>query len=196
MKKWIIFDVDDVLVNFRQSMSNACKTINKDVHWTKWTSYKHAEIYGFSSSAHVKTFMQEAEVLENAKVEPGVRNVLQLLRDRGYSIGLITARGWHPRGEIITSNMVKDNELAVDKIILSHAHTDKKSEFINQFDGEIVAFLDDSPKHVMDFIEHGVTSYLMHRPWNVDDIDLPRVNTILQFLDCVIKKETSNILND
>ncbi len=185
MKKWVIFDVDDVLVNFRQSLYLACKKINRDIHWDQWTSYDHPSIYGFVSQEQFREFMAQHAVLENAVVEEGVKQTLQLLRDRDYSLGLITARGWHPDGKDITNKMVRDNDLAIDKVVVSHVYTDKKSAFINQFDGEIVAYFDDSAHHVRDFLEHGVSSYLLDRPWNISEIELPRIHSISEVLDIV-----------
>ena len=49
MKKWIIFDVDDVVVSYRESLYQSFKLLGKDIHWSEWKTYKHVNIYGLNN---------------------------------------------------------------------------------------------------------------------------------------------------
>lgn len=183
MKKWIVFDVDDVICNFRESLYQSFKKLGKDVHWTHWTEYAHVEIYGLENSQALHKHMREHFVIEQALCEPGVKEMLTMLKTKGYYIGFLTARAWHEKAQSITSEFVSSNELPVDKIIISGFHKDKKSSHMNQFEGEIVAFFDDSIHHVKDFSEHNIAAYLVDRPWNKHETTLPRVSNLRVFIE-------------
>jgi Haloacid dehalogenase-like hydrolase len=186
MDNWIIFDVDDVLCNFRESLYCSFKNIGKDVHWTQWTKYASLELYGLKNEQELHLHMATHNVLENSKVEEGVPEFLVELKEAGFNIGLLTARAWHQNGKTITEDFVHNNNLCVDKIVISGLHTDKKSEHIDKFNGNITAYVDDSIHHIEDFISKGISnSYLMDRPWNQSS-ELPRINDFHQFRGLVM----------
>ena len=193
MDNWIIFDVDDVLCNFKESLYRSFKNIGKDVHWSQWTKYASLELYGLKNEQELHYHMAAHNVLENSKVEDGVSEFLAELKNAGFHIGLLTARAWHKNGKTITENFVNENRLCVDKIVISGLHTDKKSEHIDKFQGKITAYVDDSIHHIEDFINKGIAgSYLMDRPWNQFS-DLPRINDLNHFRGLVIPQSKNKI---
>lgn len=193
MNNWIVFDVDDVLCNFRESLYCSFKSIGKDVHWSQWTKYASLELYGLTTEQELHHHMATHKVLENSKVEDGVPEFLEEFKLAGFNIGLLTARAWHKNGKNITEEFVHNNKLSVDKIVISGLHTDKKSAHIDKFTGHITAYVDDSIHHIEDFISKGVSnSYLMNRPWNQIS-DLPRINDLNQFRNLIIPKQKNKI---
>jgi uncharacterized HAD superfamily protein len=136
--------------------------------------------------------MRKYQVIENALIEDGVSELIYKLKADGYSIGFLTARSWHPKAYEVTQNFVKKYNLPVDKIVIAN-FKGKKTDYLNDFPGEIVGFLDDSTGHVEDFIATNISnSYLMDRPWNQDNITCPRIKNYDDFYNKFFKK--NNIL--
>lgn len=181
MQKWIVFDVDDVICNFRESLFQSFKKLGHDVHWSTWSSYRHTEIYPIKDEKDFHLHMVNHCVLENALIEENVKELFSQLKKDGYCIGLLTARAWHDNGYDITQKFIEKNNLPVDKLVISGQHMDKKSNHIGVFEGQIVAYIDDSIHHVEDFLAHNVPAFLMDRPWNQQAQDLPRVSSLNDF---------------
>lgn len=181
MKKWIVFDVDDVICNFRESLHQSFKQLGKDIHWSTWEIYKHVDIYQLNNEKELLDHMRDYQVIEKAIVEDLVKDLFERLKEKGYYIGLLTARGWHDQGQELTHNFVDKYKLLVDKVVISGQHMDKKSAHIDKFDGKVVAYIDDSIHHVADFNEQGVLAFLLNRPWNIKNNELPRVDNLLEF---------------
>lgn len=187
MDKWILFDVDDVLCNFRESLYTSFKP-HKDVHWSTWDNYDCVKLFGLKNEAELHVHMRDKKVLENSDLEPGALDMFNQLKYSGYHIGLLTARAWHKEGKDITEQFVHAHNLPVDRVVISGFHTDTKSSHIPKFTGEIKAYVDDSVHHVQDFISQGVSqSYLMDRPWNKSS-NLPRVNSLRDFENIILKR--------
>ena len=186
MDNWIIFDVDDVLCNFRDSLYHSFKVIGKDIHWNQWTDYASIDMYGLPDEKALHAHMIQYKVLEKSQVEDGVVDALKELKKAGYKIGLLTARAWHKDGQNITENFVDKNDLCDDKIVISGFYKDKKSQHIDKFSGNICGYFDDSIHHIEDFITEGVkNSYLIDRPWNQQS-SLPRVKNFSDLIKLMI----------
>lgn len=181
MKKWIIFDVDDVVVSYRECLYQSFKALGKDIHWSQWDTYKHITIYGLTGYDEFLNHMIDNQILENSPLEEGVASLICQLKEKGYSIGFLTARSWHPHAYAITQEMVKKHNLPIDKIVIANFQG-KKTDYLHEFEGEIVGFLDDSAKHVEDFMESNIpNACVMDRPWNQDKTELPRIKNYEEF---------------
>jgi uncharacterized HAD superfamily protein len=180
MDKWIVFDVDDVICNFRESLYQSFKDKGLDLPWQDWNHYNHVKMFNFTHEKELHLHMKEALVLEKSLLEEGVREVMTNLKQKGYKIGLLTARGWHSEGEIITQAFIDKYSLPVDKLVISGQHMDRKSAHMDKFKGEIAYYIDDSIHHIQDFLSQGVKAFLMNRPWNQDSI-LPRIHSLKEF---------------
>ena len=182
MDNWIIFDVDDVLSNYRQSMYESFLKYGKDVHWSKWNTYNQCEIYGFKNQKMLHSYLTKNKILENSKIEYGVFSALKRLKRSGYKVGLLTARSWHKNGLDVTVSFVKKHNLNIDQIELSGFFEDKKSNHLDKFKGKICGFLDDNAHNVIDMKNNGVKdSFLLTRPWNVNS-DVDRVKSLNEFI--------------
>lgn len=189
MKKWIIFDVDDVVVSYRESLYQSFKALGKDIHWSKWETYKHVKIYDLKDYNEFLNHMIEHKVVENSLIEEGVSKLIHQLKEDGYSIGFLTARSWHPQAYEITKNFVKKHQLPIDKVIIANFQG-KKTDYLQEFEGEIVGFLDDSLTHVEDFIHANIpNAYVMDRPWNQNVNYLPRIKDYKEFYNVFSAKK-------
>lgn len=180
MKNWIVFDVDDVVCNFRDSLYESFLKLGKDIHWSNWKEYNHVTIYNLTSESSLHNHMITHNVLESAKLETGASAVLQELKDMGFFLGFLTARGWHPNGEKITQDFINKYKLPIDKLVISGYHKDKKSFHIDKFEGGIEYYIDDSVHHIKDFVDNNVNAILLDRPWNKDSY-LERVFNLDEF---------------
>ena len=188
MDKWIIFDLDDVVGNFRDSLYQSFKALNKDIHWSTWDTYDCAKIFQLKDQQELREHMVNYKVLENSTLEPYAKQVFEELKENGYHIGLLTARSWHKQAQKVTEEFVHSYDLKVDRVVISGLHEDKKSLHIPKFTGEIKAYVDDTSHHVEDFINNGVENvFLMDRPWNQSS-ELYRVNDLKEFQDKILKK--------
>lgn len=188
MNKWIVFDVDDVVASYRESLYQSFKLLGKDIHWSKWDTYKHVNIYGLQDYDEFLNHMIEHKVIENAPLEIGVQQLIHKLKNSGYLIGFLTARSWHPQAYEVTKDFIKKYDLPIDKIVIA-GFKGKKTDYINEFVGEIVGFLDDSVGHVEDFIAAKIpNSYIMDRPWNQNNSHIPRIKNYEDFYNIITKK--------
>lgn len=192
MKKWIVFDVDDVLVNFRQSLVNSFIPLGIHKPWENWTHYNHVNIFEMSDEKELHHHMIKHQVIEKISLEPEVFEIFHYLKNKNFHIGLLTARGWHPQGVELTQKFVEKFNLPVDKIVVSKGHMFKKSVHINDFNGQIEFYLDDSIHHIEDFKSHGISAFLVDRPWNQNS-SLPRLHKLQDIIDIVDKKNNLKI---
>lgn len=189
MSKWIVFDVDDVICNFRESLYQSFFNVGKDIHWSEWSSYNHTIIYNLSEDKELHNHMKDHFVLEKSTLEDGVLELMNRLKKNGFNIGLLTARAWHSNGQDITQDFIEKHQLPIDKLVISGQHKDKKSVHIDKFPGEIVSYIDDSIHHVQDFREKGVNALLLDRPWNQDS-QLPRVFSLIEFEETLLNAKS------
>lgn len=193
MNKWIIFDVDDVVASYRESLYQSFKTLGKDIHWSKWDTYKHVKIYDLKDYDEFLEHMRTYKIIENSLIEEGVSELIHKLKENGYSMGFLTARSWHEKAYEVTQEFVEKYSLPVDKVVIA-GFKGKKTDYLNEFPGEIVGFLDDSTGHVEDFIKANIpNSYLMDRPWNQDNSTLPRIKDYEEFYNLFSKKLENKI---
>lgn len=180
MDKWVVFDVDDVICNLRDSLYESFKNKGVDIPWQNWNTYNHVAIFGLNNEKELHNHMKESLVLEKAILEEAVLDIMQKIKNKGYKIGLLTARAWHQDGELITQEFIQAHHLPIDKLVISGLHTDRKSAHIDKFEGKIVHYIDDSIHHIKDFTSKGIHAVLLDRPWNQDS-DLPRVVSLIEF---------------
>lgn len=164
MSNWILFDVDDVLCNFRFSLQKSFEKENQFIDWRDWSSYEFYKIYDIDVKDLDNHFMKY-RVIEDAVLDSGIKHVFDKIKEDGYQIGVITARGWHPDGYNITKKFLDTHNLSYDKIVVTD-HTKNKIHYINEFNGSIHGFLDDNFHHVEMFSKHGINAFVLNRPWN------------------------------
>ncbi len=115
---YVVFDLDDVLANLREELMTMLRLrTGRDIHWREWRSYKLDGLYGVSVKQILQWVMEE-EVLEAAALERRAAETIEAARSAGYRIAVITARGWHPRGELLTWQWLERHALRVDELHL------------------------------------------------------------------------------
>jgi 5'(3')-deoxyribonucleotidase len=179
---YVVFDLDDVLANLREQLMNMLRLrTGRDIHWRDWRSYKLDGLYGVSVEQILRWVMEEG-VLEAAALERKAREAIEVARSAGYRIAVITARAWHPRGEVLTWQWLERHTLRVDELHLVPVFGNK-SEILKRL-GLVEYFIDDHLGHLYPARElaqvHRV--YLLDRPWNQDDDSLHRLHNLDEFI--------------
>lgn len=183
---WVWFDVDDVVVDasplFQESMD---RWTGQVIPWQTWPDNHFPPLYGIQDDdeeghARMKDVWRADRILERAPVRPGVRAVMHQIKEAGCRIGLITARGWHEDGEGITRRMVKANGLPVSQV-LSVFYNQSKAAILQATDTQVVAVLDDTPRHIAGCVAAGLPGWLLDQPWNVQATHLPRMASLEAF---------------
>lgn len=180
LDKWVVFDVDDVICNFRESLYQSLKKRGINIPWQEWSHYNHVKMFNFNDEKELHLHMAQHSVLENSLVEKEALSVMLSLKQKGYKIGLLTARAWHTEGQLITQAFIEKYNLPIDKLVISGQHMDRKSAHIDKFQGVVEYYIDDSIHHIQDFLSHQVRAILMNRPWN-QEVDLERVASLTEF---------------
>lgn len=192
-KKWAVFDMDDVLTDFAHSTYETMVRLGyPDIPVSAWKDYNINDTYGLKSHKEFIDIMINEDILSNSKVKDGVIETLEAFKDAGFHTGILTARGWHPYAQKLTQNFIEEHKLPIDKAVIAGHHTQGKlfyaSEFFNE--GEIICYVDDSPKHIKDFTNAGIYSKLMRTSWIHDhEIEgLSQVHSIKEYKDTVFKE--------
>jgi 5'(3')-deoxyribonucleotidase len=174
--KWVIFDMDDVLVNLREAIQTALhRYTKKDIPWTTWDRYELHNIYEISHEDCLAAFLEHG-ILEAATLEPGALKVLQAAKMNGYKTSILTARGWHPEGAKQTIEWMARMGVEVDKLVLVPLGSNK-ADMLHEF-GLVHLFVDDHPKNLEDMTSTGQVKHviLRDRPWNKNRHEWPRIN--------------------
>jgi 5'(3')-deoxyribonucleotidase len=179
---YVVFDLDDVLANLREQLMNMLRLrTGRDIHWRDWRNYKLDGLYGVSVEQILRWVMEEG-VLEAAALERKAKEAIEVARSAGYRIAVITARAWHPRGEVLTWQWLERHTLRVDELHLVPVFGNK-SEILKRL-GLVEYFIDDHLGHLYPARElaqvHRV--YLLDRPWNQDDDSLHRLHNLDEFI--------------
>lgn len=179
---WVWFDVDDVLVDTSFQLEKSLrKFTGLDRPVAAWPNHMFTEIYGIP--AEHRDLMRQAwvddQVLETAELFDGVKEALELVATKGYRIGLITARAWHPNALNITEGMARDFGLPAERVILLN-FVDSKHGLLEASGTEIAGFIDDTPRHVQGALDRGWLGRLATRSWNLGS-EIPRVDSALHF---------------
>lgn len=194
IKQWAVFDFDDVLVNFAQSAQETLVKLGyPDIPVSAWKNYNIDETYGLKSHKEFVDIMINEGILSNSKVHDGVHDVLNSFKEQGLSIGILTARGWHPKAVQITNEFIEEHKLPIDKVVICAGHTNSKLSFASQYleNGEIKCYVDDSPQHIRDFKSCGFYAKLMRTSWTSDEkvvgLENDQVKNIREYHDLVMK---------
>lgn len=107
----------------------------------------------------MRGWWREAGIIEQAKPFDGAFDALRAVANAGHTVGLITARAWHPLARVNT------HALPVSEIILL-AFGESKKDLLESRAQHVGGYIDDTWRHVSDMASIGVPSALVRRAWN------------------------------
>jgi hypothetical protein len=162
----IILDLDDVLANLREALYRSlARASGIAVHWRHWRSYDLREHYP-TVLDRLDEILIDDRTLESCRPEPGAVAATGALKDLGFEIAIVTARGWHPRAEAITRDWLGEHGIRHDHLRIVPLGANKL-EALAPF-RRIALAVDDHPDHVRRYLRAGIPALLMDRPWNAE----------------------------
>lgn len=177
--KAVVFDLDDVIVNLREQVYQAFYKEHGD-HIPvieDWYTYDMRDLFNLSSIEEGLNIFQEHQVLENARPEEHAFDLIRHYYFNDYRIFMITSRGWHPHGTVITEQWLKDYNLFdfVDNFYVTDMK-ECKSDIIKMLsDGgyKIEHLYEDQMRNIEPCIEKDLVdkAYLVSQPWNQDAVE-------------------------
>jgi len=170
-QKVVVVDIDDVLCKFRayfNSWLNKTYNIYIDPNSTSYYSSKEVKDHGYSPEGVFEKFISENELLNIPAVET-MSNFLQLAREDGYYIQLLTSRPQHNlKCKYQTYLWLARNNIPFDNIGFAaekYIWVSKKDFYLK---GNLVVAIDDSPKHAMEYATHDVNVLVPKTAYNKD----------------------------
>jgi uncharacterized HAD superfamily protein len=170
MQKLFIYDVDDVIYELKHTIRAALKDVTgKDIHPDLWHSFNLNEVYGVDIKDIFDSFHKH-DILRTGELNKQIFPVMEYMKKNNIKTKAVTARGWHPEADAITSAFFEENKIGIDEIHVVQHH-EKKSDYISQIKGfEIVGYIDDNARHIKETREACGTTiknyFLMDQPWN------------------------------
>lgn len=170
-QKVIVVDIDDVLCKFRTYFNNWLYrkyNISIDPNSTSYYSSKEVKDHGYSPEGVFERFISENELL-NIPVVETMKTFLSLAKEEDYFIQLLTSRPDHNlKCKYQTYLWLENNNIQFDNIGFAaekYIWVSKKDFYIS---GNLVAAIDDSPKHAMEYATHDVNVLVPKTSYNKD----------------------------
>jgi len=182
-RPYVAFDLDDVLANLRDHLMVVLnRETGRDIHWRQWDRYELSGVYDLSIE-QILHLVLEHGVLEAATLEPLAGAAVAASRAAGYRVAVVTARGWHPRGEALTRAWLHGYGLEVDALHLVRTFHGKAAAL--EALGEVAHFVDDHVGHLYPALDlpRVQAVHLLDRPWNQHDRQLHRLHGLGQFIE-------------
>jgi hypothetical protein len=166
MKPFVAFDLDEVILNLRDGCHAAlARRLGGYPHWSQWTDFLHMEKRGVLVKQFLDMIVEEC-ILETATIEPGAWEAINWIRDLGFRTAVVTARGYHPRGEQITNDWLEQHDIVMDEVVVVPFGKTKVDALRDL--GDVAAYIDDHADHIAALHGAGVGGMLVlhDRPWN------------------------------
>ncbi len=182
-QSYVAFDLDDVLANLRDHlMSMLWRQTGQEIHWNEWHQYELGSVYNTTTDV-IMDWVLEHRVLESASLEPHAQPAVRAAREAGYRVAVVTARGWHPRGQQLTEEWLNAHGLDIDELHLVSAFGDKSSVLREL--GRVAYFVDDHVGHLYPAraLPYVSETLLVDRPWNRQDRELRRLYGLEEFVN-------------
>tara|TARA_B100001287_G_scaffold271995_1_gene273074 strand:+ start:707 stop:1687 length:981 start_codon:yes stop_codon:yes gene_type:complete len=168
-KPVVVVDIDDVLLGFREYFNTWLENqynIEIDRDSTQYYSSIAVKEIGLSPESVFEEFMSNNELL-NIPALSGSKEMLERLKDLGYEIQLLTSRpSSNLKCKYHTHQSLLDNNLYFDKLNFAqekYIWLAKQDFYIN---GRFAFAIDDSPKHVEEYVSHNVHVVMPYYEYN------------------------------
>ncbi len=163
----IILDLDDVLANLRESIYRTLATATGiDFHWRHWHHYDDLREHFAVVEDQLEALLIEGGTLEICQPEPGAPEATWMLKDLGFEIAIVTARGWHPDAHPITRQWLATHGIPYDHLRIIPLGGNKL-EVLEPF-APVALAVDDHPANIAAYHRAGIPALMMDRPWNAD----------------------------
>jgi len=129
---WVVFDMDDVLVSSRELLLNALNEhTGEQLTIDQWHDFTLTNVYKNLNQFELVDIFHKIQFIENGVLEAYAAETVKHIADQGFNVGILTARGWHQRGEELTWDFVKKHQMPVKKFMRFSLERKKKMSFSN-----------------------------------------------------------------
>lgn len=170
MKKLFIFDVDDVIYDLKNIIQKALTSeTGKNIHCDDWYSFNLNTVYDVELDTIFNAFHKH-DILRNGDLNFEIYKVLDYLKQENIETMALTARGWHPEGNLITKTFFEENNIEINKLKVVEHHESKADYIASLTDYNIVGYIDDNVKHIHQtktLMGNDIGKiFLKNQPWN------------------------------
>jgi len=179
------FDVDGVIYRFTKAYhlwlnENKGMSLDVDAEAQTWDWFLEWETpEEFKKNLHQS--VDSGQMYWTGELyEPQIGQNLRELRDAGHTIHIVTARlfGVEKCPEEATKHFFEVSDLIYDTLTVSKDKTSVKTDL----------FLEDNVANYDALEAAGVTSYLVNRPYNLENDDRRRVDTVDEFTGLILEE--------
>ena len=161
----IVLDLDDVLANLRESLYQVMfRATGIDNHWRNWRHYDLTRHFATDYDA-VHDILREQCALERCQPEPDAVATTQALHALGYSVTIVTARGWHAQAHELTQTWLDQHRFHYDDLAVVPLGGNKMLALQDQ--SGVVLAVDDHPSNIKRYEAAGIPTLMVDRPWNI-----------------------------
>lgn len=194
-RPFVGIDLDGVVVDSNDLMAQVLsREGGLPMDWRDWHRY---DVYAFANVTldRFLDLLIEHEVLERAPPTPGAAEAIRRLRSEGLSVGIVTARAFHPHGERVTENWLARWDIDVDALELV-GQGESKYGHLKSLHGQdgLLCYVDDHLGHLEDLKRQGleVPLFVMDQPWNAADRRFSRVQNMPEYADQALSLHRSH----
>jgi hypothetical protein len=170
-QKVVVVDIDDVICDFRSYFNDwllAEYDVKIDKDSTSYYSSKEVKDHGYSPETVFEKFIMNNELLNIPVINPMIE-FLKLVSKEGIYIQLLTSRPEHNlKCKYQTYTWLHNNNIPFDNIGFAaekYIWISKKDFYLN---GNLIAAIDDSPKHAMEYATHDIKVLVPKTSYNKD----------------------------
>lgn len=193
--KDIVIDVDEVIAHIGpvlERIFNDHTGLNVSRH--DWSDYNLDDNYPGLTQQDVCRLIEQEEVYQQLEPIDGSIEAFTRLRNIGYRIHLVTARGFHPQARRLTLDWLNDHGYEYNSLSVTK-HGEKKSDAYSQLSDSFGYMVDDHLDNLKDASESGIVQerVVITMPWNVNDTSyvdgINRFDNILKFCEMLEAKQ-------
>jgi len=166
--KTIAFDIDDVIANFRKTFIYYLEKRGFDIEGLE--ELQHYSLFKNYSITH-----NRAEQIKHESVGDGIYSALELIDDNipliisnlyeRFNVVFLTSRPYPQYRRILKDTIffLDYYNIKCDCVVFGR----EKTQYLEN-DTKVVAFFEDHPKHAIEMASHGIKTFVMKMPYNVD----------------------------
>lgn len=174
----LIFDLDDVICEFRETFIGWLKTtynINADINSTEYYTTAEVKEVGLNPETVFEEFVANRQ-LQNITPNIEIINAVNKLHDEGYWIQILTAR---PDRSLVckydTFRWLKKSGLKYHRVDFSPEKYRWLTKSAYYSSEKIVCAIDDSAKHTAEYAKHGIKTCSPSKSYNTELSNLENV---------------------
>lgn len=185
----IVLDLDDTLNLLKDEIYQSTRARGFDIHPREWRQYDVHCLFGMTV-AEFQGMLVEHASLERAQPDPMAAAAVCKIVESGLKPRVWTARGAHPRAELVTRDWLVRHGLGdAEATILPYGRSKGLHAKECGYLDSIVGFVDDHPGHVADMsrLIPAERCVLLTRSWNEDaPYTGPRATCVLEAVSQIL----------